>query len=244
MTVKKKVLVTLAAFACVAAIVTISVLSTIAYFTSSAVISNTFTIGSVGITMNEAKVNNDGTLFDGGTTRVEGNSYHLVPGHTYIKDPIITVKAKSEQSFLFIMVRNDIKDIEIAADAEVDETETIAEQLYTLGWREYTEVSTGKVYVYCGNLGTPVETDAPNFTPVGVGGLTDVQVKLFDNFSIAGNANITDTFNAATITIRAFAVQTKGFKDSEPGDENFQYAHEKAWAALLAAYPYIHTPTP
>ena len=79
----------------------------------------------------------------------------------------------------------------------------------------------------------------------GIGNLTgseDVQVPVFQNFTITADANIdTKTFNAATIMVRAFAVQTQGFKDDEEGTENRKFAYDKAWAALTAAYPYIHT---
>lgn len=257
MTTKKKILVALAAFVCVIAVAAISVLSTIAYFTSSAVVTNTFTIGSVGITMNESKVTKEGVRVEG-AARVEGNSYHLVPGHTYVKDPIITVKASSEQSYLFVLVRNDLVDIAIDPDEETTGDETIAEQMYMNGWRVYTKASTGTVYVYCGETATVNVVQYPTIdvedieksvtelgaTPAGVGGseiTTDTQVKLFENFTIDPTANITDAYNAATIVIRAFAVQTKGFEDDPVGTENRKLAYDKAWEALLNAYPYIHT---
>lgn len=239
MTMKKKLLVALAAFACVVAIVAISVLSTIAYFTSSAVLSNTFTIGNVGITLTESKVNSEGVKQEGTTT--EGNTYHLVPGTTYVKDPVITVTKGSEESYLFVMIRNDISELEIAKDdtnAE-GETETIEEQMLANGWKLYTSVSTGSVYIYCGDIGNAQAT-AGTLQPKGVGSATggvDVQVSVFQNFTVKVDAKIDkDTYNAATIMVRAFAVQTQGFVDKDG-----KYAYDHAWAALTAAYPYIHT---
>lgn len=244
MTMKKKLLVALAAFACVVAIVAISVLSTIAYFTSSAVLSNTFTIGNVGITLTESKVDAEGVKQEGTTT--EGNTYRLVPGTTYVKDPVITVTKGSEESYLFVMIRNDISSIEIAKDdtnAE-GETETIEEQMLANGWKLYTSVSTGNVYIYCGNIGE-TQTTAGTLQPKGVGSVSggvDVQVPVFQNFTVKADAVFdTNTFNAATIMVRAFAVQTQGFEDDAEGTENRKFAYDKAWAALVAAYPYIHT---
>lgn len=243
MTMKKKLLVALAAFACVVAIVAISVLSTIAYFTSSAVLSNTFTIGNVGITLTESKVTEEGIEQEGTTTT--GNTYRLIPGTTYVKDPVITVTKGSEESYLFVMIRNDIASIEIAADdtnAE-NETETIEEQMLANGWKPYTTVSTGKVYIYCAT--TQIADGETKLDAQGVGGAkvtTDVNVPVFQNFTITADAKIDkETFNAATIMVRAFAVQTQGFEDDKEGTENRKFAYDKAWAALTAAYPYIHT---
>jgi predicted ribosomally synthesized peptide with SipW-like signal peptide len=241
---KKKLLVALAAFACVVAIVAISVLSTIAYFTSSAVLSNTFTIGNVGITLTESKVNAEGVKQEGTTT--EGNTYRLVPGTTYVKDPVISVTKGSEESYLFVMIRNDIEKIEIESDTTnaEGETETIEEQMFANGWKLYTSVSTGKVYIYCGTTGVAQVTEGP-LKPKGIGNLTgseDIKVPVFQNFTVTADAKIdTKTFNAATIMVRAFAVQTQGFEDDKEGTENRKFAYDKAWAALTTAYPYIHT---
>ena len=106
---KKKILLALVTLVAVVGIVSASVFATVAYLTSSAAVSNVFTIGSVGITMTESKVNPDGTLYDGGATRVDTNTYHLVPDSSYSKDPIIYVNDKSEKSYLFVLVRNDIE---------------------------------------------------------------------------------------------------------------------------------------
>jgi hypothetical protein len=39
-----------------------------------------------------------------GEDRVEGNDYHLIPGQTYTKDPTMTVKKGSEESYVRMMV--------------------------------------------------------------------------------------------------------------------------------------------
>lgn len=90
---------------CAVLLVTASVLGTMAYLTSTDEVQNTFTVGQVKITLDEAKVNPDGTLVykeDGQTPvdRVSTNSYKLLPGHTYIKDPTIHVDAASENCFI------------------------------------------------------------------------------------------------------------------------------------------------
>lgn len=76
---------------------------TLAYFTDEADATNTFTVGKVKIELDETKVNPDGTPIPD-EDRVTGNDYHLIPAHTYTKDPEVTVKAGSEPSYVRILV--------------------------------------------------------------------------------------------------------------------------------------------
>lgn len=87
---------------CAVLLVAASVLGTMAYLTSTDEVENTFTVGNVKITLDEAKVNADGT--PNGTDRVKGNEYKLMPGHTYVKDPTVTVKAPSVDSYVRMKV--------------------------------------------------------------------------------------------------------------------------------------------
>lgn len=87
---------------CAVLLVAASVLGTMAYLTSTDGVENTFTVGNVKITLDEAKVNADGT--PNGTDRVKGNEYKLMPGHTYVKDPTVTVKAPSVDSYVRMKV--------------------------------------------------------------------------------------------------------------------------------------------
>ena len=79
---------------CAVLLVAASVLGTMAYLTSQAEVTNTFTVGSVSITLDEAPVDENGEATTG--TRVTENSYKLMPGHKYDKDPTIHVAANSE----------------------------------------------------------------------------------------------------------------------------------------------------
>ncbi len=87
---------------CAVLLVAASVLGTMAYLTSTDEVENTFTVGNVKITLDEAKVNADGTV--NGNDRVKGNEYKLMPGHTYVKDPTVTVKAPSVDSYVRMKV--------------------------------------------------------------------------------------------------------------------------------------------
>ena len=88
---------------CVALLAVAVVGASLAYFTDTDNATNTFTVGNVKITLDEAKVTTDGTPVEG-ADRVKANEYHLLPGHTYTKDPTVTVKANSEACWLFVKV--------------------------------------------------------------------------------------------------------------------------------------------
>ena len=75
----RKILVSLAALALVAAI---SIGGTIAYLTSTDKVENSFTVGKVAITLDESKVDINGTAVTS-AARVKANTYKLMPGHPY-----------------------------------------------------------------------------------------------------------------------------------------------------------------
>ena len=233
MTVKKKLLIALCAVVGVTAIVATSVAATVAYLTASSAVSNVFTVGNVTISLTESKVNDNGTLYDGGVTKVDTNTYKLMDNTTYIKDPTITVLAGSENSYLFVLVRNDIETIE----ANTEDRPSIATQLAANGWAKYRMASTGWVYIYVGAGNVPAgNVNLTASAAVDVSQLSAVKVnpgdyKLFDTFSIAAKPSrpVSD-FGAAKITITAYAIQDSGFATIDA-----------AWTAILETYPYIHT---
>lgn len=102
-------------------LVVASVLGTMAYMTSSSAVSNVFTVGNVTINMTETKVDSDGVPLTDTNNRGDGNSYLLSPANSYLKDPLITVSASSQESYLFVRMRNDLKTIECTGFDGVDE---------------------------------------------------------------------------------------------------------------------------
>ena len=94
---------------CAVLLVCASVMGTLAYlkFTTQTV-KNTFTVGKVEIKLDEANVDAYGVKID--DTRVLENTYKLLPGHTYIKDPTVTVLANSEDSYIRMLVTVKWKD--------------------------------------------------------------------------------------------------------------------------------------
>lgn len=84
---------------CAVLLVVASVLGTMAYLTSSDTVTNTFTVGKVNIDLDEAKVDKNGDVISP-EERVKANTYHLLPGHEYVKDPTVTVESGSEESYV------------------------------------------------------------------------------------------------------------------------------------------------
>ena len=89
---------------CAILLVVATIFGTLAYLTDSEEVKNTFTVGSVGLMLNEAQVNTDGSYVEDHDKRVNENEYHLLPGHTYIKDPTVTVDAGSEDTYVRMIV--------------------------------------------------------------------------------------------------------------------------------------------
>ena len=175
---------------CAVLLVAASVLGTMAYLTDSKDVKNTFTVGNVTITMDETDVD-DSTP---NKERDQANSYKLMPGHTYTKDPIIHVDANSEDCYLFVKVDNQIAAIEANGNT------TVAAQMATKGWKA-VEGKDG-IYVYVGTTTAPVAVKAND------------NVTVFEQLVIAGTVN-GDTLKAyknKTITVTAYAVQKDGFE--------------------------------
>ena len=193
---KKKILVTLSVVACALLLVVGSVVGTVAYLTSTtAQVKNTFTAGNVTITLDEAKVDQYGVATDATNDRVDGtnspaNTYKLIPGHRYTKDPTIHVGATSEDCYLFVKVVNGL-------DGALD-TATIESQMATNGWTPVADQA--GVYQFNGN-GETLEKVAAG---------TDVVV--FKYFKLLGTADVA-AYTSAAITVQAYAVQADGFEN-------------------------------
>lgn len=96
----------------------ISVGGTIAYLTDKEAVTNTFTVGNVKIKLTETKIENGVVTNDriqGSATETVGNQYHLLPGLSYKKDPMVTIVEGSEESYIRMIVTvTDCKDVDAA----------------------------------------------------------------------------------------------------------------------------------
>ncbi len=112
---KKTRKVLLTAF-CAVLLVVGTIMGTMAYLTDTTQqVKNTFTVGKVDITLDEAKVafNEQTGKYEADTTadRVTENSYKVLPGMTFPKDPMITVEKGSEPCYIGAVVTLTVEDI-------------------------------------------------------------------------------------------------------------------------------------
>lgn len=143
---------------CAALLVVASVMGTLAYLTHTTdPVTNTFTIGKVAITLDETDVDLYG--IKDGDTRVTQNTYKLIPGREYLKDPMIHVNADSEECWVFIKMNNELG---AAASILID----------TENWTLVETAADGVVYAYNTKMAAGASTTA-----------------LFSNFTFAADAD-------------------------------------------------------
>ena len=173
-------------------VVVMSVAGTVAYLTSQATVTNTFTVGKVAITLDETKVDEYGAAITGEQAgRVAANTYKLIPGHSYTKDPVVHVDADSEDCWVFVKVTNEIAAIEAPASDTDPVYVQINQQITKNGW-------------------TALEDHPGVYYMKYTKGQTDKNLEVFEEFKVAGNADIS-TYAGKTIVINAYAIQSDGF---------------------------------
>lgn len=124
---------TVALVLAIALVFAVAVGGTVAYLTSTANVKNTFTVGSVNIKLDEAKVTPDGKAVTP-AERVTANDYKLMPGHVYTKDPTVTVLNGSEESYVRMKVtfNNAAAIIAMCTDPEYADEVTGVENAFPL----------------------------------------------------------------------------------------------------------------
>lgn len=198
-------------------LVTATIFGTMAYLTSTDEVVNTFTVGSVAIQLDEAKANTDGTLVEG-ADRVDANSYKLLPGHTYAKDPMVTVLSGSENSYIRMTVTvSKAAELDAIFDPQKANLLSIFNGYDSTNWiyQGVTDDTTNNTRTYefwykdtVSALEEDVALDA-----------------LFDSITVPGEINNDQlkTIEGMTITVNAYAIQADGFNDAAA-----------AWAAFPA----------
>ena len=192
---------------------------TLAYLTSKDTVTNTFTVGQVKIKLDEAKTTADGTLV-ADDARVKANSYKLMPGHTYNKDPMVTVLKNSEESYVKMTVTfshaDELDGIFAPNGAEMTSIFKGYDSSTWIAKGNTKDDSTNtRTYEFWYNNTVAATTDAdfplaPLFKQIEVPGtITNEQLA---------------TINNMTITVNAYAIQADGFANAEA-----------AWAAFPGA---------
>lgn len=184
---KKTRIKVLAVAVCLVMVAVSSSLFTMAYLTSKTdTVTNTFTVGKVVITLDETAVDEYGVPHSSNPP-TQSNSYKLIPGHKYVKDPTVHVAVGSEECYLFVKVVNPLAGIEAEGDT------TIAKQMEDNGWVALTGVE--NVYY----LNTTVDAKS-NAQDKEVFGKVVLEEDSSDWAASYGD-----------ITIKAYAVQADGF---------------------------------
>ena len=197
---------------CAVLLIVGSVFGTLAYLTDSEAVTNTFAVGRVGLSLQETGMtdpDNDGVF---------GKAYHLLPGQTYEKDPTVTVDAKSEESYVRMIVTvnfaSALTDATLATELDGIFTGYDA----TIWNRNAKAVSAdGKTITYEYRYHTTVS-----------GGETGNQLEpLFTGFTIPGtytNEQIA-VLEGMTIDVQAHAIQAAGFDNADAAWTAFAQQH-------------------
>lgn len=197
---------------CAVLLVAATAFGTLAYLTDTEAVKNTFTVGRVGLSLQEtgmADPDNDGVF---------GKAYHLLPGQSYEKDPTVTVDANSEESYVRMIVtvnfQSELTDAELATNLDNiftgydaakwernAKTVSADSKSITYEYRYYTTVTGG-------DNGKELE---PLFTGFTVpGGYTNEQIAVLDGM---------------TIDVQAHAIQAAGFDDADAAWTAFAQQH-------------------
>lgn len=199
------------ALLCFAVASGVAIQGTLAYLQDSTqTVRNVFTAGNVSFDENvglvEHKTDEYGEVEDPNTYTPDGNTYTLVPKHTYTKDPAITIEGGSEACYAFMVITNPI--------AAIEDAPTIASQMTAAGWARVT------------NANSSIEGDVWAYGEVIPKSANDSRIAGFSTFTI--KESVTGEELAAyadkQIDISAYAVQQDGFESAQ-----------EAWSATFGA---------
>ena len=200
---------------CAVLLVTASVLGTMAYLTSTDEVKNTFTVGSVAIKLDEAEANPDGSLV-ADAERVKANSYKLLPGHTYNKDPMVTVLKGSESSYIKMTVTfSKASALDAIFAPNGADLTSIFNGYDSTNWiyKGNTEDATANTRTY--EFWYKETVDAPT---------ADVALDaLFDSITVPGTITNDQlkSIEGMTITVNAYAIQADGFANANEAWQKF-----------------------
>lgn len=171
---------------------------TLAYFTDRAEVKNTFTVGEVRIALKE-------TALDGGETN--GNTYRLIPGKQYQKDPTVSVSDSSEDCYLYVVENKGVKTEEyIRYESNLTQAN---------GWSSFLDAGTQNMVYY---------------RPVKKGDTAREFLLIADGITVnpeLGNAEMEGLQDSDLyLNYTAYAVQQETFTDA-------QDAWQKAFSSIL-----------
>lgn len=193
-------------------LVSLTVGATVAYLTDTESVVNTFTVGNVEIKLDETNTDQKDAQGNDNSDKERdiANKYHLLPGQTYVKDPVLTVVGGSEDAYVRLKVKVvGLDSLKAAIPAETNPTYYDADGLFLLqmlanGWDSNT-------WVYEG-----FDTDTYEFRykeVVAKSSADTVLDALFDSITVPGTVKNDELANLTNVQINvtAEAIQAAGF---------------------------------
>lgn len=221
---------------CALILIATPVMAFVAYlYAESKQVKNTFTVGSsasgkLEIDLDEAQVDKSGVPTDP-PSRVLENSYELVYGHTYTKDPTVHLRKGSTECYLYVQVKNELKDI-IAQP-------TLEEQILQNGWEALENAQNVQpgCDIYWRKVDAKTAGEGSDFA-------------VFNNFTVKNDDGtiVLQDYVDKQITINAYAIQQESFANAAEawngvyGDkesEKHDYYHPtdgKAWPHVRGTF--------
>lgn len=178
-------------------------------------IGNVFTSGEVDISLTESVVNDHGVPVTPAARTSSGQTYKLVPGRSYVKDPVVTVEADSVPCYVYILVDNPVTAIEDVTAG------TVASQIASNGWSTLSG-SSGTLYY---NDRALTATQTLYYKAVSASS-SDQDLATFTTFNTDLWADVT-TAGGLSLDITAFAIQQDSFASAaEAWETTFGYHYD------------------
>ena len=166
-------------------------------------VQNVFTVGDINLDLKE-HVYVPATNSLSTEITVKNENYGYVPGDALPKDPFVTVKATSEDCWLFVKVEetnNNIADVHVADIIQwTVEPKKVGEDTADTSWTKYTDKSSGTVEFWYRKVTKDNDADQSWYV------LKDNQVTVSEDVTKAMVTGLNT--NKPTITVSAAAVQS------------------------------------
>lgn len=209
-------------------------------------VKNTFTYGDIDLALDETLTDEKGQPVDEQGNPIpdgqnpkktkDGNTYEMLPGEEYLKDPAVTVLAGNEACWLFVKLTEEGEATIVNPDGTTK----------TYGFDDYLEYTVADEWV---QLKDAAGADVEGVYYRYVGEDTDNQGVTYkvlkeDKIAVKGevtkemlNALDNNGVDAATakypkLTVKGYAIQYSGFKAASDSDADKAVAAYGAWTAI------------
>ena len=198
---------------CIVILLSFSVVGTVAWLTDSTESTSTFSVGMVDIDLNETDVDEDGNT--------KGNTYKVVPGRKYVKNPTVTIAAGSEEAYVRMLLHihnaSAVRDVIVNSKNEMKTFVDMLGGLEVDAWKmnKLTQDINKDIVTYEFHYKTTVSGRDENGNPL----TKDVVLEpLFAELRIPENLNSDELKKLEEggfkIVVEAHAMQQYGFKNA------------------------------